>query len=101
MSSSLKDIKLTKTQLSKIIWSGGVISRLLKPLMKVCLPLITYVKTLFAKIALVSLELAATAAADAEIHKKVLGSGITKLAMSKKGMIDIMKIVKSLEDSGL
>ena len=44
---------------------------------------------------------AAASAADAGIHKKVLGSGTTKLIISNNEKEDIIKIVKSLEDSGL
>ena len=46
---------------------------------------------------------AASAAADAGIHKKILGSGnaTTTLIISNKDMDDLTKIVKSLEDSGL
>ena len=44
---------------------------------------------------------AAVSAADAGIHKKILGSGTTTLIISNDEMEDIIKIVKSLEDSGL
>ena len=44
---------------------------------------------------------AAASAADAEIHKQILGSGITTLIMSNDEMEDIIEIVKSPEDSGL
>ena len=44
---------------------------------------------------------AAASAADARIHKKILGSGTTTLIISNKEMEDIIKIVQSLEDSGL
>ena len=45
---------------------------------------------------------AAASAADAGIHKKILGSGNnTTLIISNKEMDDLIKIVKSLEDSGL
>ena len=44
---------------------------------------------------------AAASAADAGIHKKILGSGNTTLIISNNEMEDIIKIVKSLEDSGL
>ena len=44
---------------------------------------------------------AAALAADAGIHKKILGSGNTTLIISNKDMEDLIKIVKSLEDSGL
>ena len=45
---------------------------------------------------------AAGSAADAGIHKKILGSvNTTTLIISNKDMDDFIKIVKSLEDSGL
>ena len=44
---------------------------------------------------------AAASAADAGIHKKILGSGTTTLIISNDEMKDIIRIVKSLEDSGL
>ena len=53
-----------------------------------------------AKSILISLGLMA-AAADAAIHQKMFGSGFTTLIFSNEKMEDIMKIVKSLEDSGL
>ena len=54
------------------------------------------------KSALIPLGLTAAAkAADAGIHKKVLGSGTTTVIISDDEMEEIMKIVKSLEDSGL
>ena len=55
-----------------------------------------------AKTALVPLWLATAASAtDAAIHKKMLGSGNTILIISNEEMNDIMKIIKSLEKSGL
>ena len=62
------------------------------------------------KSVLIRLGLTATAsAAEAAIHKKMFGSGrpsdlaspTTTLVISKEEMNDIMKIVKSLEESGL
>ena len=45
---------------------------------------------------------AAASAADAGIHKKILGSGNNAtLILSNKDMDYLIKIVKSLEDSGL
>ena len=44
---------------------------------------------------------AKTPAADAAIKKKIYGSGITALKISNEEMKGIMKIVKSLEESGL
>ena len=44
----------------------------------------------------------AASAADAGIHKKILGSGRnTTVIVSNDEMEDILKIVKSLEDSGI
>ena len=46
----------------------------------------------------------AAASADAGIHKKILGSGHnnnTTLIISNDEMDDTLKIVKSLEDSGV
>ena len=64
------DIKLSKTQLSKIIQSGGFLNKLLGPLLKTRLPLIKSVIKPLAKILLIPLGLtAAASAADARIHK--------------------------------
>ena len=96
------DIKLSKTQLSKMIQSGWFLGRLLGPLPKAGLPLIKNVIAPLAKSVLIPLGLtAAASAADAGIHKKILGSGNTTLIISNNEMQDIIKIVKSLEDSGL
>ena len=97
------DIKLLKTQLSKMIQSGGFLGKLLGPLLKTGLPLIKSVIKPLAKSVLIPLGLtAAASAADAGIHKKILGSGnSTTLIISNDEMDDILKIVKSLEDSGL
>ena len=40
-------------------------------------------------------------ATDAAIQKKIYGSGTIALVISNEEMEDIMKIVKSLEESGL
>ena len=96
------DIKLSRTQLSKMIQSRGFLSRLLGPLLKTGFPLkINLIKPL-AKIVLIPLGLtAAASAADGGIHKKILGSGnMITLIISNDQMNDIIKIVKSLEDSG-
>ena len=96
------DIKLSKTQLSNIIQSEGFLGRLLGPLLKTGLPLIKNVIKPLAKSVLIPLGLtAAGSAADAGIHKKVLGFGATTLIISNDGMEDIIKIVRSHEDSGL
>ena len=100
------DIKFAKAQLSKMIQSGGFLGKLLGPLLKTGLPLIKSVIKPLAKSFLIPLRLtAAASAADAGIHKKILGSGNdnnnTILIISNDEMDDILKIVKSLEDSGV
>ena len=55
-----------------------------------------------AKTVLIPLRIAATASAtDAAIQKKVFRSGMTALRISNRKINDIIKIVKSLDDSGL
>ena len=92
------DVKFSKTQLLKMSQSGGflgnLLSKLASPLMKVAMPL--------AKNVLTPLGLtAAMSAIDGSIKKKMLGSGTTTLIISNDEMNDIIKIVKSLENSGV
>ena len=92
------DLKLSKAQINKIIQSGGFLGRLLGPLLKTGLPLIKNV----IKSVLIPLGLtAAASAADAGIHKKILGFGNTTLIISYEEMNDILKIVQALEDSNV
>ena len=92
------DIKLSKTQLSKMIQSGGFLGnlfgKLAGPLMKVAMPL---ARNVLAPLGIS----AAMSAIDGSIKKKMLGSGTTSLIISNDEMDDILKIVKSLENSGL
>ena len=69
------NIKLSKTQFSKMIQSGEFLGRLLGPLLKTGLSFISNVIKPLAKSVLIPLELtaaasAAASAADAGIHKK-------------------------------
>ena len=102
---SSTDIKLSKTQLSKMIQSGGFLGRLLGPLLKTGLTLIKNVIKPLAKNVLILLGLTvAASAADAGIHKKILGLGHNHnvtLIISNDEINDIIKIIKSLEDFGL
>ena len=100
---SSTDIKLSKTQLSNMIQSGRFLGRLLGPLLKAGLPLISNVVKPLAKSVLVPLGLTAAASvADAGIHKKILGSGNkTTLIISNDEIEDVIKVLKSLVDSGL
>ena len=86
-----------------MIQSGGFLCRLLGLLLKTGLRLIKNVIKLLAKSVLILLGLtAAASAADAGIHKKILGSGSkTTVIISNDKIEAIIKIVKSLEDSGL
>ena len=73
-------IKFSKTQLSKIIQLGGFRGRLLGPLLNTGLPLMKNVTKPLSKNVLIPLGLpAAASAADAGIHKKILGSRTTTL----------------------
>ena len=94
---SATDIKLSKTQIKKIIQSGGFLGKLLRklarPLMKVAMPL---AKNVLAPLGLT----AVMSAIDGSIQKKVHGSAV-KLIIEQKDMNDIMKIIKALENSGI
>ena len=73
---SSTDIKLSKTQLSTMIQSGGFLGRLLGSLLKTGLPVIKNVIKPLAKSVLIPLGLtAAESAVDTGIHKKLLGPG--------------------------
>ena len=88
-----------------MIQSGGFLGRLLGPLLKTGLPLMKSVIKPLPKSVLKPLGLtAAASAADAGIHKKILGSGHNNnitLIISNDEMDEILKIIKSLEDSGV
>ena len=81
-----------------MIQSGGFLGNLLGKsagsLMKVVMPL---AKNVLAPLGIS----AAMSAIDGSIEKRMFGSGTTTLIISNDEMDDILKIVKSLEDSGL
>ena len=63
--------------------------------------LLKYLLKPLAKNVLISLGLrTAASATDAAIHKKVFGSGSTKFIISNEEMNDVIKIIKSFEESG-
>ena len=94
------NIKLSKTQLSKIRQSRGFLVRLLGTLLKSGLLLMKNVLKPLSKSVLIPLgSPAAVSAADAGISKKNIGLGVTTLIISNAEMDDIMKIVKSLEEA--
>ena len=72
-----------------MIQSGGFLSKVLGPLLRTGLPLMKSVIKPLAKSVLVPLEITA-AAADAGIHKNILGSGHNNtLIISNEEMDDI------------
>ena len=90
------DIKLSKAQLTKI-QKGGFLKFLI-PLLKSGLLLLKFVVKPLGMLGLT----AAASTTDAAINKKNLGSGgHTTLIISNDDMKDFLKIVKSLEDSGI
>ena len=85
-----------------MIKSERFLGRLLGPLLRTRFPLIKIAIKPLTKSVIIPLGLTSVAsAADPGIHKKILSSGTTTLRISNDEMKDIMKIVKSLEDSGL
>ena len=67
---SSTDIKLSKTQISKMIQSGGFLGRMLGPLLKTGVPLVKNIIKPLAKSVLIPLGLtAAASAADTGVHK--------------------------------
>ena len=91
------DIKLSKAQISKVIQSGGFLGKLLSPLLKPGIPLL---KSVIKPLGLLGLT-TASSAIDAGIQKKLYGSGSKNLVVSNDDIQDVLKIVKSLEDSRL
>ena len=83
MNNSLANVKLSRTQLSKNVQSGGLLGRLLGPLLKTDLPLMKNVLKLLAK------------------NISILGHEMIKILISNEEMSDIMKIVKSLQEFSL
>ena len=86
-----------------MIQSRGFLGRLLGPLLKIGLPLMKCVIQPLAKSVLIPLGLTTVAsAADAGIHKTNLGSGHnTTLTILNDEVEGILKIAKSLEESGI
>ena len=90
------NIKLSKAQLTKM-QKGGFLKILMSSL-KSGLPLLKSIMKPLGELGLT----AAASATDAAINKKILGSGNhTILIISNDDMEDLLKIVKSLEDSGI
>ena len=99
---SSANIKFSKTlshDMGKLEWLLG---RILEALLKIGLSVIGNVLKELPKIALIPLQLTpAASATNVAIHKYFFGSGTTALIISTEEMNNIMKIVKSFEESGL
>ena len=75
---SLVNVKILKTQLSKIVQLGGFSGGLFGPLLKTDLPLMKNVLKPLVKSVLITLGLATTASsAESGIHKAIVRSGVT------------------------
>ena len=89
-------------KIHEIEQSEGFLGRLLGPLLKTGLPFIGNLLKALAKSNWVPLGLTVAASAiDTAIYKKMFGSRFMALIISNEEMEDIMKIVKSLEESKL
>ena len=105
------NIKLSRTQLHKVEHSRGFLGSLLGPLLETGLPLMKNAREPLAKSVLIPLGLTPTAAeTDVAIHKNIFESGrlwdvasrtsiSNNLIFSNEEKNDIMKIIKSLEES--
>ena len=98
---SSANMNLSKIQLHKIGHSGEFLGRLLGSILKTELPLMKNVFEPLAKSVLMQSGLTAAAAPDSAVHKKMFVKSTTTLIISNEEINDIMKIVKSLEESGL
>ena len=93
-------VLLLKGATRNITCKEGWFLNFLRPLLTASSPLIKSILTLFTKRFLIPLGLSAgTSSVDPAIQIKSHGSGITALLISNKEMEDIMKIVKSFDES--
>ena len=89
------DIKLSKSQISKIIKEGGTLGRLLMSFLpRLIKPAISIGKNILARLRLS----AAMSATDAAIQKKMYVSGIETLIISNDDLDDLIRIVTALEE---
>ena len=85
-----------------MIQSEGFLGRFLGPILRNGLPLVKNVIKPLSKSVLIPLGLTASESAiDAAMRKKILRSETEILIITNEEMQDIIKIVKSLEDSSL
>ena len=99
---SSTDFKLSKNQISKMIQSREFLGRFLGSLLKTGLLLMKNVIKPYPKSVIIHLGLTAAASAgNAGIRNIILGSGTTTLITWNDEMKKIIRVVKSLENSGL
>ena len=91
-------MELSKTQLPKIVQSGGILGRPLGPLLKTDLPLRKNVPKPLAKSVIIPLGLTAAAATDPANQKKIFGSDTTTLIIFNEEKNDIMKMLSPLKN---
>ena len=90
------DIKLSKSQINKLIIEGGTLGSILVRLLpKLIKPALSLGKTILAPLGLS----AAMSSTDAAIKKKIYGSGTKTVKFSNKDLDDMTKIVNALGDS--
>ena len=90
------DIKLSKTQINKLIKEGGALGSILARFIKLIKPAVSLGKNILAPLGLS----AAMSATDTAIQKKKNhGYGTKTVKFSNKDLDDMTKIVKALEDS--
>ena len=93
---------LLKGTTRKFTSQEGGFLKFLRPLLTAGVPLMKSVRTPLTKSVLLPLGLSAEiSAADAAIENKIYRSSTTALIISNEEMVDIMKIVKSFEESEL
>ena len=81
---------MSKAQISRTIQSGGFLDTILGPFLKTGLSLL---KSVTKPLGLLDVT-AASSAIDADVQKKIYGSGITILAISNEEINDIKKLLK-------
>ena len=88
--------KLSKAEIYKIIQSGGFLGSLLSKLEVSLMKVAPLAKNILAPL---GIEIASEI--DAEIQKKIHGSGTTTLIISNEEMNEVIEIVQALDDSNI
>ena len=95
-------MKLKRASLSKKRQSGGFLGRLPGQLLETGLTLLKNILKPLTESIFIPLGLTtALSATDADIQKKICGSGLTTLMILNEEIVDFLKIYKTFEESGL